>query len=188
MDGALQENKKYTYAEFLEITKDMERAEFIDGQIILQVTPTLQHQGIVGNLLFEFKTYFKGNTCKPFIAPFDIILQNKNEEPKVVQPDLFVLCSNFDTTKNEFNGVPTLVIEVISPSNSGNDFVTKLNLYQKYAVPEYWIVSPKNKSVQIFVFDKEIKMYNEPFLYSKDDVVSSSIFNNLSMELKSIFD
>lgn len=188
MGEALQKNKKYSYAEFLEITKDMERAEFIEGHIILQATPTLQHQGIVGNLLFEFKKYFKGEICKPFVAPFDIILENKNEEPKRVQPDLFVLCDNFDATKNEFNGVPTLIIEVISPSNAGNDFVTKLNLYQKFAVPEYWIVSPKNKSVQIFVFDKEIEMYNEPFLYSKDDVVNSSIFNNLSMELKSIFE
>jgi Uma2 family endonuclease len=188
MGEALQKNKKYTYAEFLEITKDMERAEFIEGHIILQATPTLQHQDIVGNLLFEFKKYFKGKTCKPFIAPFDIILENENEEPKRVQPDLFVLCDNYDATKNEFNGVPTLVIEVISPSNAGNDFVTKLNLYQRFAVSEYWIVSPKNKSVQIFVFDKELEMYSEPFLYSKDDVVKSSIFNNLSMELISIFD
>ena len=124
MGEALQKNKKYTYAQFLEITKDMERAEFIEGQIILQATPTLQHQDIVGNLLFEFKTYFKGKACKPFIAPFDIILEKENEEPK---------------------------------------------------------------RVQIFVFDKEIQMYNEPFLYSKDDVVNSNIFNNLSMELKSIF-
>jgi Uma2 family endonuclease len=188
MGDALQKNKKYTYAEFLEITKDIERVEFIDGQIILQATPTLQHQGIVGNLLYEFKKYFIGKPCKPFVAPFDIVLYNENEEPKRVQPDLFVLCDDFDISKNEFNGVPTLVIEVISPSNAGNDFVTKLNLYQKFAVPEYWIVSSKNKSVQIFVYDKEIQMYNEPFLYSKEDIVNSGIFDNLSMDLKSIFE
>ena len=188
MGEALQKNKKYTYSDFLEITKDKERAEFIDGEIILQAPPTLQHQGIVGNLLFELKTYFKDKSCKPFIASFDIILESENEEPKRVQPDLFILCDNFDAGKNEFNGVPTLIIEVISPSNAGNDFVIKINLYQKFAVPEYWIVSPKNKSVQIFVYDKEHQMYNEPFLFSKDDVVNSSIFNNLLMELRSIFE
>lgn len=101
---------------------------------------------------------------------------------------MFVLCDNFDETKNEFNGVSTLVIEVISPSNAGNYFVTKLNLYQKFAVPEYWIVSSKNKSVQLFVYDKENQINNEPSLFSKDDRVNSSIFDNLYMELKSIFD
>ncbi|UZQ49137.1 Uma2 family endonuclease [Clostridium kluyveri] len=89
-----ESKKQYTYDEFLEITKDMERAEFIDGEILLQVTPTLQHQNIIGNLLFEFKQYLKEEKCKPFISPFDIILQKENEDIKRVQPDLFVLCDN----------------------------------------------------------------------------------------------
>jgi len=123
----LQKNKKYTYEEFLRITKDMERAEFIDGEIILQATPTLQYQNIVGNLLFEFKQYFKGKTCKPFIAPFDIILEKKNEETKRVQPD-------------------------------------------------------------VFVFDEKTETYNEPIVYSKEDIVVSTIFSGLNMELETIFD
>ena len=188
MGEAVQKNKKYTYAEFLNITKDIERAEFIDGEIILQATPTLQHQSIVGNLFFEMKNYFMDRNCKAFMAPFDIVLETENEEPKRVQPDLFVLCGEFDITKNEFNGVPTLVIEVASPSNAGNDFITKLNLYQKFKVSEYWIVSPKNKSVLIFVFNNETKTYDEPAIYGKDEVIASGIFNGLSIELKKIFE
>jgi Uma2 family endonuclease len=188
MGKALHKNKKCTYEQFLEITKDVDRAEFIDGEIILQATPTLQHQNIIGNLLFQFKQYFKGKTCKPFVAPFDIVLQNGNEEIKRVQPDLFVLCDNFDITKNEFNGVPTLVVEVVSPSNASDDYIKKLNLYMKFGVKEYWIVSSKNKNVHIFEFNEETQTYNEPVLFSKDDIVSSVIFTGLSMELKSIFE
>lgn len=188
MREALQRNKKYTYEEFLEITKNIERAEFIDGEIILQATPTLHHQNIIGNLLFEFKTYFKDKTCKPFIAPFDIILQKEKEETRRVQPDLFVLCDDFDISKNEFNGVPTLIVEVVSPSNASDDYIKKLNLYMKFGVKEYWIVSPKNKNVHIFAFDEETQTYNEPAIYFKDDIVNSTIFNGLNMELKSIFE
>lgn len=188
MEEALQKNKKYTYQEFLEITKDIERAEFIDGEIILQATPTLQHQNIIGNLLFEFKKYFKGKICKPFIAPFDIILKKENEEIKRVQPDLFILCDDFDISKNEFYGVPTLIVEVVSPSNASDDYIKKLNLYMKFGVKEYWIISPKNQNVHIFVFNKETKTYNEPIVYFKDDIVNSTLFDGLSMELKSIFD
>lgn len=188
MGEALQKNKKYTYEEFLKITKDIERAEFIDGEIILQATPTLQHQNIVGNLLFEFKQYFKGKTCKPFIAPFDIILEKNNEETKRVQPDVFVLCDNFDANKNEFNGVPTLIVEVVSPSNASDDYIKKLNLYMKFGVLEYWIISSKSKNVHVFVFDEETQSYNEPIVYSKDDIVASTIFSGLNMELKTVFD
>lgn len=183
----LPESKKYTYNEFLEITKDIERAEFIDGEIILQATPTLQHQNIIGNLLFEFKQYLKGKRCKPFIAPFDIVLQKENEDIKRVQPDLFVLCDNHDMTKNEFNGVPTLIIEVVSPSNPSDDYIKKLNLYMKFEVKEYWIVSPKNKTIMIYSYDTEIKAYTEPIVYSKEDTVKSNLFTELSIELKNIF-
>lgn len=188
MGDALQTNKKYTYKEFLEITKDLERVEFIDGEIILQATPTAQHQNVVLNIASEFKNHFKGNTCKPYVAPFDIILEKENQEPKRVQPDVFVICDSFDTSKNEFNGVPTLVVEVVSPSNASDDYIKKLNLYMKFGVKEYWIVSPKNKNVMIFVFDEDAQAYGEPAIYSKDDIVSSNIFNDLSMELKSIFE
>lgn len=187
MGMAVQKNKKYTYKEFLEIAEEIERVEFIDGEIILQATPTLQHQNIIGNLLFEFKKYFKDKTYKPFIAPFDIILQKENEEIKRVQPDLFVLCGEFDISRNDFNGVPTLIVEVASPSNASDDYIKKLNLYMKFGVKEYWIVSAKNKNVHVFVFNEETQSYNEPIVYYKEDIVSSTIFENLSMELKSIF-
>lgn len=184
----LGKNKKYTYEEFLKLTENIERAEFIDGEIILQATPTLQHQNILGNLFFEFKTYFKGKTCKPFIAPFDIILKSENEKVERVQPDLFVLCGGFDITQNEYNGVPTLVIEVVSPSNASDDYIKKLNLYMKFGVKEYWIVSPKNKNVHVFLFNEETKAYNEPVIYYKEDMVASFVFEGLSITLKSIFE
>ncbi|WP_234122486.1 Uma2 family endonuclease [Clostridium hydrogenum] len=188
MGGALKKNKKYTYGEFLKITNNMERAEFIDGEIILQATPTLLHQNIIGNLLFEFKKYFNNKTCKAFIAPFDIILQKDDEEIKRVQPDLFVLCGEIDVTKNEFTGIPSLVVEVVSPSNASDDYIKKLNLYMKFGVKEYWIVSPKNKNVHVFVFNEETEVYNEPIIYYKEDIVKSSLFEGLSMDIKSIFD
>ena len=34
-------------------------------------------------------------------------------------------------------GTPVKSIEVASPSNAGNDFIAKLNVYQKFKVSEY---------------------------------------------------
>ncbi|MBU3190627.1 Uma2 family endonuclease [Clostridium bowmanii] len=46
-----------------------------------------------------------------------------------------------------YTGVPTLIVEILSPSNESHDLVTKMNLYQHFGVNEYWIVNPKIKTV-----------------------------------------
>ncbi|MCM0651079.1 Uma2 family endonuclease [Clostridium swellfunianum] len=182
----LPQRKRYTYDEFLEITKDIDRAEFIDGEIIMQATPTAQHQSIVLNIASEFRSFFLGKSCKPFIAPFDIILQDGTEEIKRVQPDISIICEHNLINENQFKGVPSLIVEVVSPSNASDDYVKKLNLYMKFGVEEYWIVSPKNRTVQIFNLENGV--YGEPKIYFEKDIVKSSIFEDLSIGLKSIFE
>ena len=50
----------------------------------------------------------------------------------VVQPDIVVICDteNIDD-KRKYNGVPTLVVEVLSKSTRSKDMIIKLNLYMK---------------------------------------------------------
>ncbi|MCX7950919.1 MAG: Uma2 family endonuclease [Clostridiales bacterium] len=182
----LPQRNKYTYEEFLEITKDEKYAEFINGEIFLHATPTLIHQHIVGRLYAKFLEYFekKQNDCLPFIAPFDIIFENENETNKV-QPDIFVLCGEKPMDKNSIKGVPTLVVEVLSPSNSSYDYIKKMDLYSRFGVKEYWIVSPSNKTVEIFSLTDE-GVYGEPVIYFVNHI-KSSLFVDLSIELDLLF-
>lgn len=181
----LAENKKYTYQEFLEMTKNIERAEFIDGEIIMQATPTAQHQSIVLNIASEFKNALRNRKCKPYIAPFDIILERANEDIKRVQPDISIICNENLTTENKYKGVPTLVVEVVSPSNASDDYIKKLNLYMSFGVREYWIVSPRNRTIEIFKLEDD--SYGEPEISSKNDIVGSGVFNEIKIPLEDIF-
>jgi Uma2 family endonuclease len=45
---------------------------------------------------------------------------------------------------------PDLVIEILSPSTSMWDRVTKYGVYARHGVAEYWIVDPGNETVEIF--------------------------------------
>lgn len=182
----LPQRKRYTYEEFLEITKDIDRAEFIDGEIIMQATATAQHQSIVLNIASEFRNFLSGKDCRPYIAPFDIILEDGNEEKKRVQPDISVICGHNLINENQFNGAPRLIVEVVSPSNASDDYVKKLNLYMRFGVEEYWIVSPKNRTIQMFNLENGV--YGEPKIYFENNFVRSNIFEDLSMELKRIFE
>lgn len=58
----------------------------------------------------------------------------------------------------------------------------------RHKVPEYWIVRPKTKTLDIYVYDNKLGAYTEPIAYSKYDIVHSTIFKDLSIKLKSIFE
>ncbi|WP_373558584.1 Uma2 family endonuclease [Bacillus sp. FJAT-45350] len=61
---------------------------------------------------------------------------------KIVIPDLSGICDKSGLNENRYVGVPTVIFEIISPSNQSHDLVFKLNLYMEYGVKEYWIVNP----------------------------------------------
>ncbi len=60
-----------------------------------------------------------------FVAPFDVVLEDEEKTHKV-QPDLTVICDKGGGLgEQNYNGVPTLVVEVLSPSTASNDFIKK---------------------------------------------------------------
>lgn len=180
-------HKKYTYEEFLEITKDIERAEFIDGEIYCQASPNTEHQRISIKLSNKIFNYFDGKECEVFSAPYNIIFENSETgEKSSSQPDIVVICDKSKFTKTNYSGKPTLIIEILSDSTASIDTIKKMDLYMRFGVKEYWIVRPKSKTIDIYFLENGI--YTEPMAYSKDDIVSSNIFSDLSIKLKDIFE
>ena len=75
----------------------------------------------------------------------DVYLDKEN----VFQPDILFV-SKENLLRIERDGIheaPDLIIEILSPSNAYNDFATKLHVYEKYGVREYFIVDPDTKEV-----------------------------------------
>jgi Uma2 family endonuclease len=183
---SIPEAKKYTYEEFLEETKDVERVEFIDGKIYYMTAPSPDHQRILGKLFRKLGDYFDKTECEVFPAPLDVILKNEEEtNSKSVQPDIVVICDKEKLTKVNYQGIPSMIVEIVSPSNEGHDFVMKMNLYMKYGVPEYWIVIPDKKIIQVYKLQNGL--YEQVFIYSVEDILKSSLFKDLAIELRVIF-
>ena len=180
--------RKVSYEEFLEISEESEqRLEYIDGEIYLLASPLVEHQVILGDLHVIFREWFKGKKCRPMLAPFDIKLRRDNGGRNVVQPDLMVIC-DLEENRNEkdkYDGIPKLVVEIISEGTRRNDYVRKLDLYLSTGVEEYWIVNPKSKEVQVFSFgDREI-IANATF--KGDDEVISYVFEGFKVPVGSVF-
>ena len=70
------------------------------------------------NLHTEFGIFLRGKKCKVFAAPTDIQLSIGNiEDEKIVIPDLSIICDQNNFTDNRYVGVPTLIVEILSPNN-----------------------------------------------------------------------
>jgi prevent-host-death family protein len=162
------------------------RYEFIDGEIHLLSSPRFDHQEMIMTLLRHFISIFDKGKCKPFVSPFDVTLYNKDNRDDVravVQPDILVAC---DTEKNInengfYKGIPSLVIEVLSPSTRSRDHIKKLEVYKESGIGEYWIVDPETCEVLVFEFiDYEIGRVGA---FHKGELIRSFLFENIEIKL-----
>ncbi|MHB1702308.1 MAG: Uma2 family endonuclease, partial [Acidobacteriaceae bacterium] len=83
-------------------------------------------------------------------------------------------------------GVPTLVVEILSPSTASHDFVRKMNLYQRIGVPEYWIIDPILTSINVYRHDGERLLWMAEF--KPGDTLSPSMFPDLSINVSVLFE
>lgn len=184
-----KEEEKYTYKDYLG-WPDEERWELIDGIAYdMSPAPSVDHQDILGILFTEFSVYLRGKPCKVFLAPLDVILPKDYETEEdcqtVVQPDILVICDKTKLDSKKCKGAPDLVIEILSPSTSKKDMTVKFSLYERVGVKEYWIVHPLDKT--IFVYKLEDNKYARAEMYSAEDKIKVGIFEELEIDLTTVF-
>lgn len=131
---------KLTYEDYAK-TPEGERWELIDGVLIMAAAPNLTHQKTQRRLGNPVCTFVEDERLGEFyFSPTDVVLSDTN----TVQPDLIFVSNDrlhIETPAN-IQGAPDLVVEILSPSTTRRDWNDKLNLYEKYGVPEYWLVDP----------------------------------------------
>ena len=68
-----------------------------------------------------------------------------------VQPDLLVIrTEDMAIIRQEgIEGIPALLVEILSPSNRNHDLLIKRVAYARAGVPEYWIFRPQERDVLI---------------------------------------
>jgi Uma2 family endonuclease len=186
-----KEEKVYTYEDYLN-WPDTERMEIIDGHIYMMAPPSRLHQKVSGAIYAQFFNYLKDKDCEVYYAPFGVRLPEEGEQSdkaikNVVEPDIVVVCDKTKLDDQGCKGAPDLIVEVTSPSTARKDKMEKFNLYERHGVKEYWIVEPENKIVSVFTL-QENKRYGRPDVYSVEDKIKVSLFGDLVIELKDVFE
>lgn len=178
----LPQEKYCTVEDFYSMPDDI-RAELIDGEIVYMASPSRIHQKILGELHFAILNYIKdkGGNCEVYPAPFGV--QLSENEDTVLEPDISVICDPAKLNDRGCLGAPDWIIEIASPSNPKNDYITKLLLYSNAKVREYWIVDPENDAVYVYSMDGDKFAMNA---YSFRDTVKAGIYEDLYIDFASL--
>lgn len=149
-----RDSASHTYRDYLTWPDDL-RYELIDGVAYLMApAPVRVHQEVVGELYRQVANALQGNSCRPFISPFDVRLPKANESDErvdtVVQPDLLVVCDATKLDDRGMRGAPDWVVEVLSPASASHDFTVKLAAYERAGVIEVWLVHPTDRVVTVY--------------------------------------
>lgn len=135
---------KLGYREYCCFPDDGRRHEIIDGDHYVTPAPSTAHQTISKRMQHQLYTQIElAGLGIVFNAPVDVQLT----EHDIVQPDLVVILADRTRmiTPTKVNGVPDLIIEILSPSNAAHDTALKKQLYERTGVAEYWIADPDNQ-------------------------------------------
>lgn len=183
--------KRVTYEEYLALVEETdERYELIDGELFYLAAPFYKHQAAQAELGYQIINFFRGRDCRPLMAPFDVKLFNHAkcflDDPNVVQPDILVICDRDRITKEgRYEGTPTLVVEILSPSTRRKDLIKKLNLYMNSGVGEYWIVDPEAEEIVVHYFEN--RDFHTSRTYQAGQTLNSIVFEGLSATLDEVF-
>jgi len=138
---------KFTYDHYAALPDDGRRYELWDGDLVLPPSSTHRHQDLIGNLYFALRGYLATiPTGAAVLSPFDV----RFSDVDVVQPDLLFVSDKRRSilTSQYCNGAPDIVVQILS-SDEKRDRDIKRNIYSRFGVPEYWIVDPKTRTIDV---------------------------------------
>jgi len=141
----------WTYEVYRRLPNDGRRYEVVRGFLYVTPAPSFDHQFAVWQLSRQLGNFVVENDLGIILlAPFDIRLPGGIASP--VQPDVAFVRSGNQPRPGDgsFEGVPDLVVEVLSRSTRARDRGIKMKRYAASGIPHYWIVDPRTRTLEAY--------------------------------------
>src|SRR5579883_1225469 len=174
----------WTYDAYAALPDDGKRYEIAQGVLIMTPAPEPRHQRISREISFcLYEHIMTRKLGEVLYAPVDVVLS----EEDTFQPDVLVILNEHLERIQEklVAGAPDLVVEIISPGSLLNDRVTKKLAYERAGIPEYWLVDPEKKTVEVFVLENGA--YTSLGLFKGEQQLQSRIVPEMSVPVAHFF-
>ncbi|MBF0458446.1 MAG: Uma2 family endonuclease [Nitrospirae bacterium] len=168
------------------IERDFDLTEIINGEEVMTPSPLWKHQIICDNLQDIIRQHVKQKGLgRLSSSPLDVIFEDGLNR---IQPDLlFIRKENMpDVITDWVRVIPDMICEIVSPGTFWRDTTDKKEIYEKYGVPEYWVVIPALEIVEVLIIEEgKYKLYS----YAESEgVVKSKVIDGLTVNVKDIFE
>lgn len=175
---------------------DNPRFEKLDGKFYAMAAASINHCQVSGNIYHMLRHYLAGRRCRPF-QEADVFLDDDN-----VIPDVMIVCDRDKIKPNGVYGAPDLIVEILSPTTIKRDKVQKMQLYERFAIKEYWLVDPASKTLELYVYnercfelpqvytivpDEFLDKFPEDYREKPDDTFFSPTFPDMEVRLEEVF-
>lgn len=97
-----------------------------------------------------------------------------------------MICDPEKIKKRGCFGAPDWIVEILSPSTAKKDHQDKFDLYEESGVNEYWIVDPKNSTIEVFVLNAG--KYARIKTYVEDDIVPCHTLEGMTIDMTEVFE
>lgn len=138
--------KQWTLAEVHSLPDDGNKYELVRGELFVTPPPRYHHESIGARLAAHVVPYVMREGLGLAFQGHAVMRYDGSE----VGPDLMVRADHRGPGADWDNApVPTLIVEIQSPSTRRRDREQKRRLYLEAGVPEYWMIDPEHRSVTI---------------------------------------
>jgi Uma2 family endonuclease len=128
--------------------QQLERHEYMDGEVYAMSGGTIDHGSIALNFGSLLKIHMRGRGCKTLNSDCRVSIIGST---KYVYPDLSVTCDERDKITPQYITYPCLIIEVLSPSTEAYDRGNKFKMYRRNpSLQEYVLVSTSAIEIELF--------------------------------------
>ncbi len=164
------------------------RYELIGGEITVSTSSRYIHQLISARIMMAFFDCLKDNSLGLVLGTVGLIFSDFDG----VIPDLIYVSHEkieeiLDEESGKFYGSPEIVIEILSPgrANARRDLQIKRELYEIYEVPEYWVIDPFEKEMN--VFQRESGKLKQTKIFTENENLTTENLPKFKLKLKELF-
>ena len=179
------------------LREDYIKQEKINGKIYnMPPSANYRHSIVNGNIYGKLREGLKGSLCLMFMENLDYRYHAEESDDYVI-PDVMVVCDRKHLKGSAYTGVPRFIVETLLPATALNDKTIKKDIYQNAGVSEYWIVSPKERAVEIYHLEDGIYVLKNLYIlqddaeeedYNADTIITVRDFPHITMTLAEVFE
>ncbi|WP_377475653.1 MAG: Uma2 family endonuclease [Microcoleus anatoxicus] len=197
----IQTKQLLTFEQFIKQLPDEGRYELVNGEIV-RILPIRLHEDVADFLIKQFDREVDRVPLNYRVSGrfmLRTLTQNGKEQGR--HPDVTVIDKTIWESKpfdySALTEPPQLVVEVVS-TNWEDDYIDKLDEYQRLGITEYWIVdylalgsrnylgNPKEPTVFVYLLD-ENGVY-QMSAYRGSDRIISRTFPELALTAEQVLD